>query len=385
MKKKQKKDRYTVIYVRVSTDDQAEYGHSLEYQLMVCRERAKSLDLQNIVEFTDDGYSGKSLKRPAIKTIIKMIQTNQVSNLIFYDIDRLSRNMADLLELLDLAKKTNVGIHGINFAAAMNTADERFMIHVKSALSQLESEKISERTIKGLIGGMKKGKYTIPHPPFGYKRYDCKGNQHDPKKGTLVPVREELELVSFIFKLYTVKLLSTEQIATLISVDSTQVFKSNKIVRILRNERYTGDFEFHGTIYSELGFEATITKEMFQAAQARLDNHFKSRKYRYLFYKKLLCNSCGNILNASSSNKKGKIYLYYCCKNTECELNRKLIGEKKVLNQLNKKIIKLYNLHNFTFYNSKEEVTKIKSLKELTEEQLFFFIVQHLELQSIEI
>lgn len=377
MRYTQENNKITVVYVRVSTDDQAELGHSLDYQLLACKSYCTQHNLSNILEFIDDGYSATSLKRPGMSKILQMIRQDQVSDLVVYDVDRLSRNVADSVEIYNLAKSKGVTIHSVNFNTPFSTADGRFMTIVKFGISQFESEKISERTINGIIGGLEKGKFSLAHPPFGYRRYKNKDNEDDPLNGTLIANADELEIVERIFRMYTEILINTRQIAFVIQNDTGIKFMSNKVCNILRSECYTGVYEYRGKLYNNLGFVPIITKERFEVAQARLDHHFKSKKYDYLFYKKLICSCCGTILKSTCTNKNGDVYLYYCCSNNDCKCKGKLISEKKVIKLLEKDIIRLYNKHNFTFHNPKAKVQTVKSLAEIERPDLVRFIVEH--------
>ncbi len=57
------------IYVRVSTDAQAEKGYSLQTQLAACRKKAEELGATHIIDHVDDGYSGSYIDRPAMNDL----------------------------------------------------------------------------------------------------------------------------------------------------------------------------------------------------------------------------------------------------------------------------------------------------------------------------
>lgn len=366
--------KYTIIYVRVSTDDQARHGHSIDYQIEVCLRKAKELNLDNIIQYVDDGYSGTSLKRPEMKKIIQHIERNEIANLIIYDLDRLSRNISDSIALTELTRKHKVDLVGVNFDSSLTTADQRFLFHIKTALSQLESEKISERTINGLKGGMSKGKYTISKVPYGYVRGE----------DTLMPVPEELKHIERIFEMYTVDMFSTDLISKQISSITDKKFSSSTICKILKNQRYTGSFTYRGETYDNLGFIPSITEEMYDIAKERLNSNFKKMKHNYLFYKKLVCNSCGKILSNKSTRKKNDVYLYYMCETIECISYQKRINQNIVYDMLHDRLVRLYNKHTFPFYDtSKSAVRRIYNLNEISNSELKGSIVKYLNKTSI--
>ena len=119
-----------VAYSRVSTEKQAEEGLGLEAQRDSIISYCRLNNIKNCVLFTDDGYTGTNLSRPAIQSIIRMIkeyncgQSNiRINTLIVPRIDRLARSLLDMLQFIEdyiLSKdgsksKTNTNRYDINF------------------------------------------------------------------------------------------------------------------------------------------------------------------------------------------------------------------------------------------------------------------------------
>ena len=88
-------------YVRVSTDKQADKGISLEAQADKIRAMATLHDHQLLDVLVDGGESAKSLKRPAMAKLLAMIDAGQVKTVIVAKLDRLTRSVRDLCELLE--------------------------------------------------------------------------------------------------------------------------------------------------------------------------------------------------------------------------------------------------------------------------------------------
>ncbi|WP_312340085.1 recombinase family protein, partial [Anaerospora hongkongensis] len=95
----------TAIYVRVSTDQQAEKGYSIDTQLEACRKYALELGATNIEEFIDDGYSGAFIDRPALTSLREKLKKRQFDVVIAYAPDRLARKTIHLLIISEEMEK----------------------------------------------------------------------------------------------------------------------------------------------------------------------------------------------------------------------------------------------------------------------------------------
>ena len=89
-------NQQTVAYVRVSTEEQVEY--SPDAQAKRCKDFARLRDLGPIRVFTDQGWSGKNLDRPAMRDLLDLIGTGAVSDLMVWRWDRLKSGSGRLLE-----------------------------------------------------------------------------------------------------------------------------------------------------------------------------------------------------------------------------------------------------------------------------------------------
>ena len=136
----------TIIYIRVSTSQQAENGLSLENQLKRLREYCKYHGFQNIIEISDEGISGKSTNRPGFQKMIELAKKHQIDNVIVYSLSRFARNTIDTIKTMNLFNKLDVSFHSITESLDTSTAIGRFFISTLASLSQLEREQIGERT-----------------------------------------------------------------------------------------------------------------------------------------------------------------------------------------------------------------------------------------------
>ncbi len=88
-------------YARVSTDEQAREGVSLDAQRSRIRAYCEAKDLELVDMLTDDGISGKTLERPALRELVARCERGEVRNVVVVKLDRLTRRTRDLLALVD--------------------------------------------------------------------------------------------------------------------------------------------------------------------------------------------------------------------------------------------------------------------------------------------
>jgi site-specific DNA recombinase len=98
-----------LVYCRVSTEEQAQEGYSLEAQEKYCRQFAQSNGYKVIEVFRDEGKSGTTLDRPAFKDLLARAQQDKSINaVIVQETDRLARNTKDHLTIRAILHKAGV-------------------------------------------------------------------------------------------------------------------------------------------------------------------------------------------------------------------------------------------------------------------------------------
>jgi site-specific DNA recombinase len=136
----------TVGYVRVSTDKQADQGVSLDAQAEKIRAMAvvHGADLVDII--VDGGESAKSLKRPGMAKLLAMVDAGKVQTVIIAKLDRLTRSVRDLCELLERFERRGVALVSVAESLDTGSAAGRLVLNIMAAVSQWEREAIGERT-----------------------------------------------------------------------------------------------------------------------------------------------------------------------------------------------------------------------------------------------
>ncbi len=165
-------DQVIALYCRVSTDEQAREGLSLDEQRSRLRAYCHAMGWQMpIREFVDDGFSAKNLKRPAMIEVLKLIESKQISKLLVTKLDRLSRRLLDLLTMIELLERHDVSLVSTSEAFDTDTPSGRLTLQVLGAVAEFERERIRERVVENMTHAAKSGKW-LSRAPYGYRLVD---------------------------------------------------------------------------------------------------------------------------------------------------------------------------------------------------------------------
>jgi site-specific DNA recombinase len=139
-------DRHALGYVRVSTDKQAERGLSLEAQTEKIRAMAvvRGANLADVI--VDDGASAKSLDRPGMAWLLAQIDNGTVHTVIIAKLDRLTRSVVDLANLLQRFNKRRVSLISVEETLDTGSAIGELILNIMVSVSQWERKAIGERT-----------------------------------------------------------------------------------------------------------------------------------------------------------------------------------------------------------------------------------------------
>jgi DNA invertase Pin-like site-specific DNA recombinase len=146
-------------YVRVSTEEQASGGHSLDAQRAKLESYAKLYDLELIGIECDAGLSAKSLDRPGIQAALAALRDGRADGMLIAKLDRLTRSIADWQTLIDefFGEKPAKQLASVGDQIDTRTAAGRLVLNVLLAVAQWEREIIGERTKDALRHKIKRG------------------------------------------------------------------------------------------------------------------------------------------------------------------------------------------------------------------------------------
>ena len=304
------------IYIRVSTEDQAREGFSLGEQEEKLKQLCKYKGFEVFKVYKDAGISAKDMKnRPQFQQMIEDMKNGLINYIVAYKLDRVTRSVRDLEVLISTLEKYHCYLICDRDDVNTSTANGRFFVRMLTVLSQLEIEIVSERTKFGLNGAIKAGH--IPGKcPIGYYRAQDK---------TLKIDNTTKDIVLRIFEMY-LEGKSYQTIANVLNkekVSYPQVKKwiDSSVNRIINNKIYMGDYERYKNdndketeIYMDV-VPPIITRAMWEEVQNQKETNQRAycRNRVYIFFQKLLCPTCGQIMTCKGTGGKKSKYIYYYC------------------------------------------------------------------------
>ncbi len=157
----------TVAYCRVSTEEQADEGFSISGQADRLRAYAELHDLGPVTVIEDPGRSGKDLLRPGLQQVLAMVEAGHVTNVLVWRLDRLSRNLGDLILLADKFGQAGIPLHSFTEKLDLSSATGRMFYNILGSFAQFYREQLSENVRMGTQQAAKQGRWTN-RPKTGY-------------------------------------------------------------------------------------------------------------------------------------------------------------------------------------------------------------------------
>lgn len=340
------------LYPRVSTQEQALNGHSIDEQIERMTKYCESMgwDVYNV--YTDAGFSGGNTNRPALQRMIKDIKRGKIDKVLVYKLDRLSRSQKDTLVLIEDEFLAN-GCDFVSMSENFNTSTAfgKAMLGILAVFAELEKSQIKERMAIGRDGRAKKGKFHGGSViPIGYDYTD----------GKLVVNEFEAMQVKKIFEMYLAG-KSAYKIADYLN-ESGYVHRYGNwtqatIMDCLKKQVYLGNIVHNGNVYDG-EHEAIIDQVTFDKANAmkqhRSEEHAKKciRRGKVTSYLGgyIYCAHCGSKYSKMKRNCRGYIYNKYVCY-SRWKVAPRLVKDPNCMN----KIWNMTDLDNIVF----DEIKKL--------------------------
>src|SRR3989338_2537061 len=327
------------VYVRVSTEEQAKEGYSLAAQTDKIVEHIKSKGWTYSQVYNDDGYSAASQRRPALQKMLDDATAKQFEAVLVYRINRLSRNLKDLIDIVEELAKNNIGFKSITELIDTTTPEGRLMFHQFGSFAQYERELIAQRVCMGMAKRLKTGLWPSGYAPYGYKLND----------GKLQIFEKKAKIVRLMFDLYLKKKLGVVNIARYLNAEKIKSkqgkkWKSTVVHHMLTNPTYTGCLVRGGERVTGT-HKPIIKEEVFNRVKEILPTRkAKTRSFvsPNLFTGFIFCG-CGTPMHMIYPGLPNKAkYKYYACsrriayKDCKNDYLRQDILENSVLDQLRK-------------------------------------------------
>ncbi|GCE17664.1 recombinase family protein [Dictyobacter kobayashii] len=346
------------IYARVSTDRQDEEGTSLISQVQKCLDYCKEHKyIVGDIHIYREVWTGTQYReRPVLSKLRAAARSQEFDALVFYAFDRLSRNQVHQAVIIDELQHNNVSVECVT-EQFDDSPVGRFMRSAQSFVSEVEREKIRERSLRGFLQRYNEGKMIGAGPAaYGYKwNKDRTAFEIEPT---------EAEVIKRIFNLYKgntslhqlARILTDEQIPTRTSKEGEppKGWNLSSINHILKNANYIG--EAYGRKWQAIAKSGTtkylrrpsdeqillpegtvppiIDRETFDIVQAKLTRNREVSARRNMNPEDnllrcgfIFCGKCGRRMSVQR-NKPTKhspyIQIFYTCKrggqvtSTEC-------------------------------------------------------------------
>lgn len=357
------------IYSRVSTEEQAEFGYSIDAQLDTLRSFCKIYNKQIIEEYVDRGVSGKSIQgRFELQRLLKDAKEGLFDEVLVWKINRMARKNIDLLQIVDMLNKNNISFRSVSENFETATTMGRFALQMMGAVGELERNTIVDNVKMGHKQRAKTGKHN-GKVPLGYRTSEQPGSGRG-RSSKVIVVEEEAALVQKIFNMYAsgqgLKAIANELNHQGYKTRTGRSFSTCAIRDILDNPFFVGMIRYNQyenwaekrrkgkssePILVQGHHPAIISEELWQKVQLLRQKKSTMPKKRfegeYLLTGIIRCPECGAAMTASRTVNRMKdgtkvTRMYYSCSNFRsrgsavCHANsiRKQEAEKAVLDRI---------------------------------------------------
>ncbi len=346
------------IYARVSSEQQSE-AKTIESQLSELRAQVKAFGfvLAPEHEFVDNGYSGSTLIRPALEQLRDVVAAGGIDRLYVHCPDRLARNYAHQVLLLEEFLRAGVEVNFLNREVGQ-TPEDQLLLQVQGMIAEYERAKILERSRRGKRHAAQGGKVSVlSGAPYGYhyvSKHDADG------EARFDVVLEEARVVRQVFSWVGQDRCSIGEVRRRLNAAKEKtrtgktVWDRATVWDMLKNPAYKGAAAFGKTSveplrprlraqrgrpmqpkravstqdvprekWMSIPVPALIDEALFEAVQAQLQENQQrartgQRGARYLLQGLLVCACCGYAYYGkpiSPSARKGnpRSYAYYRC------------------------------------------------------------------------
>ena len=320
-----RQEKRCAIYTRKSCEDGLELEYNsldAQYDSAEAYIRSQASNGWRVIpkRYDDGGFSGGNVNRPALKALMRDIETGEVDVVVVYKIDRLSRSLGDFTDLSKIFERHNVSFVSVTQQIDTSNAAGRMMLNILMSFAQFEREMTSDRIRDKIYATRKKGLWSGGMIPFGYKTVDKR----------LVPDPVTAPVVRHVFARYaesaSAKLVASE----LQKKFGPRTFGSKKggdptwrmmhVYRILRNPVYKGELLHRATgeVFHGL-HEPLVDVALWEDCRRILDESAglqpSAHRETVAILKGLVrCGHCGGAMApVFTVKRKGLRYSYYRC------------------------------------------------------------------------
>lgn len=311
------KKQYIGIYCRVSTREQT-LGYSIENQ------KAKNLMYLDLFDYTpehvefyiDEGQSAASLDRKDMQRMLDDVKDGKLDEIIIYKLDRLTRNVIDTYELVQMFLGLEVNLIAVLDNLDIHSANGRMILGILAIFAQWERETIIERTNDGQLQMAAEGKYPKPGCPLGYIKDKDKYLSVDDHTA---------KIIKDIFK--WAKSYTFVEIQNRVKEVYDLDLRTDRIRRMIFEDGYYGEFLYKNIVFPEI-VPALVSKSAALEARKMLGKRavmYGKEQNKFYYRNKVKCSCCGDITIGIPTYKNNKRYYYYYCKTCNKRINQDVI------------------------------------------------------------
>ncbi|MDR0783056.1 MAG: recombinase family protein, partial [Propionibacteriaceae bacterium] len=318
-----------VIYLRVSTREQAERGgteegFSIPAQREATHRKADELRAEVVKEFVDAGESARSADRNELQAMLAYIEAHQVRYVIVHKVDRLARNRVD-----DVAIHQALLTAGTTLISATESIDETpsgMLLHgIMSSIAEFYSRNLATEVTKGLTQKVAQGG-TPGKAPVGYRNIrfiDTNGREIrtvevDPERARLVRLAFEMYATGDYSVIDVLNEITLRGLTTLETPKRpSKPLGRNTMYKLLTNPYYAGIIRYRGALHPG-SHEPIVEPVLFDKVQALLSaktvDDTRHREHTHHLKGMLYCGACGSrMLLDFATNRHGSTYAYFVC------------------------------------------------------------------------
>jgi DNA invertase Pin-like site-specific DNA recombinase len=309
-----------LIYCRVSTEEQAEKGYSLDTQEKLCRDFAERSGYQVAGVFRDEGKSGTTLDRPALQDLLaKCTKGTSIEAVFVQETDRLARNTHDHLTIRAILYKAGVRLISVNQPMLDDSPEGKMIDTILASVNQFQSDLSGRKVRKALQEKFEQGWWPVS-APVGYLNVAVEESQDGTRVRKIIrndPAN--WHLLQEGFRLYLTGDYSADELRDLLHKRGARSKTGKKLphsvmVRILKSPFYAGLMVWKGQ--QRVGrHEPMITlgehERIQEIIQSRNLGASRNRKHNFLLRGFAFCNLCGHRYTGEVHPAKHKSY-YHC-------------------------------------------------------------------------
>lgn len=307
-----------LIYVRVSTDEQAKQGYSLDSQEETCRRFATERGVGVLGVYRDEGESATTAARPRFRELLARCEEDDgVGYVIVLNTDRFARNVADHMRCKALLQLRNIQLLSVQQMVLDDSPEGGLMDTILAGINEFYSRNLGRTVAKNTAKKVSEGGWPR-QAPLGYR------NVRDPntKKARLEVDPKTAPVVKEVFSRYARGGLSTKDISRVlfeqgVASRTGRPLATDYVTHLLRNPAYLGKIPWKGgAVPGE--HPALVDAETFIACERVLQQHNRgadrARKHEFLLANLVECESCKTQLSGEVHRKRsGRTFSYYRC------------------------------------------------------------------------